>query len=354
MNEPTSMRGPPPWEAVFGTGNAAAVRPTLEIEDLSAHLLAYLRDAFADNRLGYAEPPSRMRGGSQAQIYRFGLSGAPPDLARTLVLCLYPRGYGTLRVVKESLVQNGLARLSYPAPRVHATCTDRSILGGAFLIMEFRPGDLLLRTPPETMPGMLAETHAALHRIDPRPVVESLRAQGWRASRYRFEGELTVLRERTERYSRLRPVVDWLSANRPPEPEPLSICHGDFHPLNILVRDGEVTGVLDWFDAVVGDPALDIACTTLLIRVFGRRVMLPPEADHMAAKYLEAYRPPKPFDPDRLDYYRIRRCLIGLLDGADGQEMWRHPSVVRELAADILRVTGVANVLPSPVGAAPP
>ncbi len=359
MNESTGARAARPWEFVLGAGSAAAAHPAPALEDLSARLLAYLRDALADDRLGYAEPPSRMRGGSQAHIYRFGLSGAPPGLARTLVLCLYPQGYGAARAVKESLVQNGLARQSYPAPRVHATCADRSILGGAFLVMEFHPGDLMLRAPPEAVPGMLGEAHAALHRIDPRPVLESLRAGGWRASRYRFERELTLLDERTGRHPRLRPVVDWLSANRPPEPEPPSICHGDFHPLNILVRDGEVTGVLDWSDAIFGDPALDVACTMLLIRVFGRHVLSPPESDRAAEKYLESYRAPRPFDPDRLDYYRIRRCLIGLMDGADGQAAWRHPSIARELAADILRVTGVAlprtnaDGTPSPAGTAP-
>ena len=342
MNKPTGARAALPWESVLGAGSAADVRPAPALEDLSARLLAYLRDALADGRLDYAESPSRMRGGSQAHIYRFGLRSAFPDLARPLILCLYPRGYGAGRVVKESLVQNGLVRQSYPAPRVHAACADGSILGGAFLVMEFRPGDLMLRAPPETVPGMLGEAHAALHRIDPRPILESLRAQGREESGYRFERELALLRERTVRHSRLRPVVDWLSTNRPPEPDPPSICHGDFHPLNVLVRDGEVAGVLDWSDAIVGDPALDVACTMLLMRVFGRHVLSPSEADRAAEKYLESYPAPRPFDPDRLDYYRIRRCLIGLMDGAEGQAAWRRPSIARELAADVLRVTGLA------------
>ena len=342
MNEPTGARAASPWEFALGAGNAADAYPAPAPEDLSARLLAYLRKALADDRLDYAEPPSRMRGGSQARIYRFGLSGASPDLARTaLILRLHPRSYGANRIVKEGLVQNGLARQSYPAPRVRAACADRSVLGGVFLVMEFRPGDLMLSAPPETVPGTLGETHAALHRINPRPILESLRAGGRRASEYRFERELALLRERTGRHPRLRPVVDWLSANRPPEPEPPSICHGDFHPLNVLVRNGEVTGVLDWSDAIAGDPALDVACTMLLMRVFGRRVLSPPEADRAAEEYLEAYRAPRPFDPGLLDYYRIRRCLIGLMDGADGQAAWRRPSIARELAADVLRVTGL-------------
>ena len=58
--------------------------------------------------------------------------------------------------------------------------------------------------------------------------------------------------------------IDWLLENRPPEPERLAVCHGDFHPLNILVQDGIVTGVLDWPGFIIADPALDIANTIVL------------------------------------------------------------------------------------------
>ena len=66
MNEPTDARAAPPWELVLGAGNAADAYPAPALEDLSARLLAYLRETLADDRLDYAEPPSRMRGGSQA------------------------------------------------------------------------------------------------------------------------------------------------------------------------------------------------------------------------------------------------------------------------------------------------
>ncbi|MGA8112068.1 MAG: phosphotransferase, partial [Actinocatenispora sp.] len=38
------------------------------------------------------------------------------------------------------------------------------------------------------------------------------------------------------------------------------LLHGDLHPFNVLVDDGdEVTGVLDWANAAAGDPLLDRA-----------------------------------------------------------------------------------------------
>ena len=41
------------------------------------------------------------------------------------------------------------------------------------------------------------------------------------------------------------------------------ICHGDFHPGNVLLTaQGEV--VIDWVDATCGDPLTDVARTTIL------------------------------------------------------------------------------------------
>lgn len=37
------------------------------------------------------------------------------------------------------------------------------------------------------------------------------------------------------------------------------LCHGDLGPDHLLVRDGEVAGVIDWSDARVTDPALDLS-----------------------------------------------------------------------------------------------
>jgi aminoglycoside phosphotransferase (APT) family kinase protein len=39
------------------------------------------------------------------------------------------------------------------------------------------------------------------------------------------------------------------------------LVHGDLGPVHIRVRDDEVGGVIDWMDAHVGDPALDLAWT---------------------------------------------------------------------------------------------
>lgn len=46
---------------------------------------------------------------------------------------------------------------------------------------------------------------------------------------------------------------------------PLSWCHGDPHPFNLLTRAGRLAAVLDWGDLHGGEPAPDLACVWMLL-----------------------------------------------------------------------------------------
>jgi aminoglycoside phosphotransferase (APT) family kinase protein len=41
--------------------------------------------------------------------------------------------------------------------------------------------------------------------------------------------------------------------------------HGDLHPANILVNDGQVSGVIDFGDITAGDPASDLSVAWMLL-----------------------------------------------------------------------------------------
>jgi aminoglycoside phosphotransferase (APT) family kinase protein len=51
-------------------------------------------------------------------------------------------------------------------------------------------------------------------------------------------------------------------------PDGQRICHGDFHPLNLVLTDDGIR-VIDWVDGTVGHPAADVARSDLLLRLSG-------------------------------------------------------------------------------------
>lgn len=311
-------------------------------EALSSALLARLRRAFAAPRIGYAVPPTRLSGGTNCFIYRFLLSDAPPELGGALVLRLYPRGRGERRVVKEATFQNAVAAAGYPAPRVRLHEADPSLLGGAFLVAEFRPGSVMEFSA--ALPGRLAEFHAALHDVDPAPAVEAFRGLGREEPCYRFDAaaEIAMLEEWPRLPERLRPVVGWLSENRPPEGGRSAICHGDFHPFNVLVDGSRVTGVLDWSNVTLARPELDVARTMAFAAVAARHLPDLPDLSGIMRRYLARYRELRAVDGAALAYFGVRHSVLALANAAGSWAVWQDPAIVRELEAGIRRATGIA------------
>ena len=315
--------------------------PERPLDQISAGLIEYLRDEFGNPTIDYAVPLTQLQGGYETCTYRFELSGVEKELAKPLVLRLYPRFYGTGNAVWESTIQNLLADEGYPVSRVYLTCSDMSVIGGAFFIMAFLEGELMMNTRFETIPGVLGRTHAALHDIDPQPLLNSLRERGLAERRYRLAGRMETLQDRAGEYPWLSDAVGWLMENRPPESECLSVCHGDFHPLNILVQNGRVTGVLDWAGFMVADPIVDVATTVVLTMISAKHLLSLAEWETAVELYLDAYRSHRPLDLKTLDYYRVRRCIMALADGAGGQSVWQHPMIVRDLIECTREVTGI-------------
>lgn len=57
------------------------------------------------------------------------------------------------------------------------------------------------------------------------------------------------------------------------------LCHGDFHPYNIM-GTGESARIVDWLDACSGDPAADVCRTFVLIGAVNA---------NLAGRYVDAY-----------------------------------------------------------------
>ncbi len=233
--------------------------------------------------------------------------------------------------------------MGYPAPRVHFTCTDEAVLGAGFLIMELMPGRLMTDLPEEVMPEMLAEAHLHLHGIDADRVREALESKGF-SSRKSFDNLLLWFARWAEKrgYGWLDDGLQWLYENRPGEPERLVVCHGDFHPLNLLVEDGRVSGVLDWAGFLLGEPAYDVGTTVFLGQVAAPALLPGIDWVRLVRRYLEFYVRGAPLELRRVDYYSAFRCLWAMYEGAEGHSAWSHPGVKEKLSDYFRDKTGVA------------
>lgn len=142
--------------------------------------------------------------------------------------------------------------------------------------------------------SMLSEFRSKLWRLAGLGrLLAELHAQMHGRSQARMPAErpgLPSLRERLERkIGEAKPLPETLKEGalralaRLPEGD--SLCHGDFHPENVLMTArGPV--VIDWTDATIGNPLADVARTSLLLQ----SSTLPPEMPASTRLLLKAIR----------------------------------------------------------------
>ncbi len=122
----------------------------------------------------------------------------------------------------------------------------------------------LLFNVPAILGGIIDEwvgMQIRLHQLPAEPLLRAITAAGIDADAVTFEGQLALLNTIVERSNLvgLKPGLAWLDEHRPAQAQEAAICHGDFHPLNILAENGRPTGVIDWANVVIAEPAMDVA-----------------------------------------------------------------------------------------------
>jgi aminoglycoside phosphotransferase (APT) family kinase protein len=155
-----------------------------------------------------------------------------------------------------------LAGSAIPVPKVLAFCEDPEVAGLPFLLMDRVAGDCLVRSPlgardPERLARAAVETLAALHAIDWRACGLEARAGSYLERQVvRWDRQLEAT-PTAARLSGLETIREWLLAHVPPD-SAQTIVHGDFGFHNLLVKGEEISAVLDWELATIGDPLSDL------------------------------------------------------------------------------------------------
>ena len=135
-------------------------------------------------------------------------------------------------------------------------------------------------------------------------------AQPCRAPARQPEGEARGQYPAGDDFGRAR--RDALSTRLARLPEAGRLCHGDFHPSNILGSPGDAT-LVDWLDASCGDPAADV-CRSY--------VVMKPSAPDFASAYVDAYTRLGGESRERifgwLPFVAAARLAEGIASEADG------------------------------------
>jgi Ser/Thr protein kinase RdoA (MazF antagonist) len=196
--------------------------------------------------------------GKEAEVYEFG------DAVLKLYKAGVPKGSAFREAAHLSIVEaRGLA---CPSPLAVERFGERW-----GIVMTRANGrsfaDAIAHEPVHTARILtaMAELHLAIHR-QPGTGLGGLKAR-LAAHIGRAAGLLGEVRQRR--------LIDELATL----PDGDRLCHGDFHPWNILGQPGAAT-VVDWLDACSGPPAADVCRSYVLMNH---------PAPDLAAAYVETY-----------------------------------------------------------------
>ncbi|HML48093.1 MAG TPA: aminoglycoside phosphotransferase family protein [Clostridia bacterium] len=155
-------------------------------------------------------------------------------------------------VEREAEMQSFAHAAGLPVPKVWSVrkAGERAIL----LEMDYVPGAPLLRTDMDRDAQILAfralvGLQCKVHAVSAEGLLKQSERLAWRIQRSPDLDESLKARLLV----RLRQLDDGSAR----------LCHGDFHPLNVL-DDGHRLWIIDWVDATAGSPLAD-ACRSYLI-----------------------------------------------------------------------------------------
>ncbi|BCY14905.1 phosphotransferase family protein [Actinoplanes sp. L3-i22] len=207
-------------------------------------------------------------------------------------------------MAREHRVLSALSQAGFPVPAPVVLCSDISVIGAPFYLMEHVDGKIyrdaadLAKIDLRAVTFTLVDTLADLHALEPEKIGlgDFGKPEGFNARQVRrWKQQLDASRSREltgieELHARLAAEI--------PAGGPGTVVHGDFRLDNVLIGpSGEVNAVLDWEMSTLGDPLSDLA---LMLVYAGRPLLfkdgkpfapidLPghPSLDEMAARYAE-------------------------------------------------------------------
>lgn len=238
---------------------------------------ARLAEWLAAHVPGYAGPLTveQFKGGQSNPTYKLSTPSRNYVLRRKPPGALLP---GAHAVDREARVQQALEKAGFPVPHVYGLCTDATLIGTWFYVMDCVAGRIFWDAAlPEIAAAQrtqyfdaMNDTLARLHCIDYAALGLSdygrpgnyfqRQIQRW-SKQYLSDSD-------AGRDVNLDRLIDWLPAHLPDNDE-TRIVHGDFRIDNLVFHPSEarVLAVLDWELSTLGHPLADFSYHLMMYRM---------------------------------------------------------------------------------------
>jgi aminoglycoside phosphotransferase (APT) family kinase protein len=195
--------------------------------------------------------------GSEAEVFEHG----------ALVVKLYRPAVPKRSAFREAAILAMVEALGLPVPGARGV----QCFGGRWGIVMDRVNGPSFANAMRGEPGRVGEFLDAMARL--QSAVHARPATQFASLKTRLAANIREARGLGE--ARRHALLDRLATL----PEGDRLCHGDFHPMNILGPPGGAA-LVDWLDASRGDPAADVCRSFLLMRSV---------APDLADAYVNAY-----------------------------------------------------------------
>lgn len=237
-------------------------------EELPGLDLSRLRDRLEAERPGLTRGPLT---GELIQGGRSNLTYVITDGTENWVVRRPPLGHVLATahdMSREYRVMSALDNTDVPVPRTHLLCQDEDVIGAPFYVMEHVPGTVyrspeltgeLSRDQKAEVAGRMMDVLARLHTTSPEKIGlgDFGRPEGFLERQVRrWSKQLDASRSRE--IAGVDELRDRLAASVPASRH-TGIVHGDYRLDNVLVDDDlQISAVLDWEMATLGDPFTDL------------------------------------------------------------------------------------------------
>jgi len=294
---------------------------------------AWYRSLYPD-RLGLAvSDVSEITSGWETRLFYFELNYTYDGASKKdrLVARIFS-GKGSRH---EYDIMSRLLRAGYPVPRVYEF-DEGGVLGQPFLTMKFIEGRSLEREflsgSQEDLNGVLDIMMGLFVRLHDIDISEIFPDRIGVSTREYIEGVIRKYRKAATGcgIEWMGPLIDWLEERKGSvTPMPPAVLHGDFHPMNIMLKADGSPVVLDWGAFHVGDRRSDLSWLMLLAGTF----LEPSVRDAILA----AYEATSGTEVEDIQFFEALSILRRLTDVAVSVEAGAENQGMRPGAVEMMR-----------------